>query len=135
MMKTGKFECLFHIISHLAYVYMYISSSVLLPPHASVVPSGQSQADTSAVPQPGTSGTSGLSCPGPSRRTPPGPRELASQVFEDSDEDVRYLELVARDDNGGDEVFPPLSPASVKRGSNHYQTEMFFHERRLFIRR
>ena len=34
-----------------------------------------------------------------------------------------------------DDIVPPLSPCSAKRGSNHYQAEMFFHERRAFLRR
>ena len=33
----------------------------------------------------------------------------------------------------GDDIVPPLSPCTAKKGSNHYQSEMFFHERRAFL--
>ena len=29
----------------------------------------------------------------------------------------------------GDDIVPPLSPCTAKKGSNHYQSEMFFHKR------
>ena len=34
-----------------------------------------------------------------------------------------------------DDIVPPLSPCSSRRGSQHYQSEMFFYERRAFLRR
>lgn len=34
-----------------------------------------------------------------------------------------------------DNIFPPLSPCQAKKSSNHYQSEVFFHERRSFLRR
>ena len=34
-----------------------------------------------------------------------------------------------------DDLVGPLSPCRAKKQSNHYQAEMFFHERRAFLRR
>ena len=105
------------------------------------------QAATSAVSLPDPSrrslpGPSRLSRPGTSRDPPPGPRNQSSTVFSGEQMVARFEGNDEGDDAGddegddeGDEVVAPLSPNSVKKGSNHYQTEMFFHERRAFLRR
>ena len=49
---------------------------------------------------------------------------------ESLEEEAEEIVTVAQND-----VVPPLSPCFAKKSSNHYQSEMFFHERREFLRR